>query len=68
MKLDYFALFKFALMVFGLLLLAQWLPDGCSKISNSLPGAQHTPEYNRFAWIMIGLGAWGLSRLLNRKR
>lgn len=68
MKLDYFGLFKFAIMIFGLLLMAQWLPEGCSSIRDSLPAGHHTPEYNRFAWIMIGIGGWGLLRLLNRKR
>jgi hypothetical protein len=64
MKVDYFFLFKCGLAVLGVLILLQWLPMGCESITRCLPCDQHSSEYNYSAWIMIGLGVWGLWRLL----
>ena len=68
MRLDYFFLFKCGLAIVAVLILLQWLPVGCDSIPQSMPGDSHSSDYNYAAWVMIGLGGWGLWRLLANGR
>ena len=67
MRIDYWALFKLGLLVFFVLLLLGWLPDGIHGINRVLPSRMHTGEYNRAAVVLIVMGLVGLGRLGKRK-
>lgn len=67
MRLDYFFLFKCGITVLIVLIVFGWLPAGWASVLQSLPAPSHSPEYNRFAWVLIGIGVWGLYRLMNRR-
>jgi len=64
--MDYYRIFKIALLVLGILLLRQWMPELFQNIRGMLPSSGHNPQHNLFAWIMIFIAAIGLVRLLNR--
>ena len=64
--MDYYRIFKIGLLVLGILLLRQWMPELFQNIRWALPSPRHDPQHNLFAWIMIFIAAIGLVRLLNR--
>ena len=64
--MDYYRIFKIGLLVFGIMLLRQWIPELFNSASSILPSPRHDPQYNLFAWIMIFIAAVGLIRLVNR--
>lgn len=67
MRINYWAFFKLALLVFAVLLLMGWLPGGLHGLRQSLPSHAHTGEYNRAAIILIVIGVVGLGRVARRK-
>lgn len=64
--MDYYRIFKIGVLVFGILLLRQWMPELFQNVSGVLPSSRHDPQYNLFAWIMIFIATAGLIRLINR--
>jgi len=67
MRIDYWALLKLGLLVFAVLLLMAWLPDGIHGLSRVLPSHSHTGEYNRAAIVLIVIGIGGLGQMGRRK-
>ncbi len=66
MNIDYFALFKFGLLVLAVLVLVQFLPAGLEAFRLMVPSARHTGEYNRAVFVILVIGTIGLIRLLKQ--
>ncbi|MDF7826874.1 hypothetical protein P4B35_22795 [Pontiellaceae bacterium B12227] len=64
--MDYYRIFIIGLLVFGILLLRQWMLELFKNARGVLPSSSHGPQYNLFAWILIFIATAGLIRLINR--
>ena len=65
--MNYWTLFKLAVVVFLVLLLMQCLPGGVHGLRGILPSHSHTGEYNRAAIVLLVIGLVGLGRMGKRK-
>ncbi len=68
MKIDYWRLFLLALAILAGMIVYRWFAHAGSAFSGILPSSHNNPRYNTAAWVMFGLGVWGLVRVLRPKR
>ena len=66
--LDYVKLLKFAVAILLAVIVLRWVKDAPAGTFNLLPSRRHTSYYNFASIAMVGIGAWGLARILKHKK
>ena len=65
--IKYWNLFLLGLAILAGVIVWHWVTDAATACRHLLPSAGNTSKYNAAAWAMLGLGVWGLLRLLKQQ-